>query len=121
MEGANPPTAVFVANSLMMRGCWEYIHEMLLSVPEDVAIIAFLERNQKISRIVLHLDNDVAGITAARKIKARLAADDRFSRIRVSVNPPHRGANDYNDLLLQDIQREKEQKHRSRREAAFFI
>ncbi len=43
MEGANPPTAVFVANSLMMRGCWEYINEMPLSIPEDVAIISFDE------------------------------------------------------------------------------
>ena len=107
---------------LQQRGgwCWDG-HRLSLGGTSDVALIAFLERNPQIGRIVLHLDNDVAGITAARKIKARLAADSRFSRIRVLVNPPHRGANDYNDLLLQDIQREKEQKHRSRREAALSI
>ena len=108
--------------TLQQRDGWHWDgHRLSLGGTSDVALIAFLERNPQIGRIVLHLDNDVAGITAARKIKARLAADSRFSRIRVSVNPPHRGANDYNDLLLQDIQREKEQKHRSRREAALSI
>ena len=108
--------------TLQQRGGWSWDgHRLSLGGTSDVALIAFLERNPQISRIILHLDNDAAGITAARKIKTRLAADSRFSRIRVSVNPPHRGANDYNDLLLQDIQREREQKHRSRREAAFSI
>lgn len=108
--------------TLQRRGGWRWDgHRLSLGGASDVSLIAFLERNPQISRIILHLDNDVAGITAARKIKVRLAADSRFSRIRVSANPPHRGANDYNDLLLQDIQREKEQKHRSRREAALSI
>ena len=108
--------------TLQQRGswCWDG-HSLSLGGTSDVALVAFLERNPHITRIVLHLDNDAAGITAARKIKARFALDSRFSHIRVSVNPPHRGANDYNDLLLQDVQREKEQKHRSRREAAFSI
>ena len=108
--------------TLQQRGGWGWDgHRLSLGGTSDVALIAFLERNLQINRIVLHLDNDVAGITAARKIKARIVADSRFSRIRVSINPPHRGANDYNDLLLQDIQREREQKHHSRREAALFI
>ena len=108
--------------SLQQRSGWTWDgHRLSLGGTSDVALIAFLERNPQISRIVLHLDNDAAGITAARKIKVRLAADDRFSRIRVSVNPPHRGANDYNDLLLQDIQRERERKHHSRRKAAISI
>lgn len=108
--------------SLQQRNGWAWDgHRLSLGGTSDVALIAFLERNPQISRIILHLDNDVAGITAARKIKARLAADSRFSRICVSVNPPHRGAKDYNDLLLRDIQREREQKHHSRREAAISI
>ena len=108
--------------TLQQRCGWGWDgHRLSLGGTSDVAIIAFLERNPQISRIILHLDNDAAGITAARKIKARIVADSRFSHIRVSVNPPHRGANDYNDLLLQDIQREREQKHHSRREAALFI
>ena len=108
--------------TLQQWGGWSWDgHRLSLGGTSDVALIAFLERNPQISRIIMHLDNDAAGITAARKIKARFALDSRFSHIRVSVNPPHRGANDYNDLLLQDVQREKEQKHRSRREAAFSI
>ena len=43
MEGSTPPTAVFVANSVMLRGCWEYVNEHSLQVPRDVAIIAFDE------------------------------------------------------------------------------
>ncbi len=97
-------------------------HRLSLGGTSDVALIAFLERNPQISRIVLHLDSDVAGITAARKIKARLADDNRFSHIHVSVNSPHRGASDYNDLLLRDILHEREQKHHhSRRKAAISI
>jgi len=108
--------------SLQQRSGWTWDgHRLSLGGTSDMALIAFLERNPQISRIILHLDNDAAGITAARKIKARLAADSRFSHIRVSVNPPHRGANDYNDLLLRDIQREREQKHHSRRKAAISI
>ena len=108
--------------TLQQRGGWQWDgHRLSLGGTSDVALIAFLERNPQISRVILHLDNDAAGITAARKIKARLTADVRFSRIRVSVNPAHRGAKDYNDLLLQEMQREREQKHRSRREAALSI
>jgi hypothetical protein len=108
--------------TLQQRGGWKWDgYRLSLGGTSDVSLIAFLERNPQISRVVLHLDNDVAGIIAARKIKARLAADSRFSHIRVSVNPPHRDTNDYNDLLLQDIQREQEQKHHGRREAALSI
>jgi len=92
--------------SLQQRDGWEWDgHRLSLGGTSEVALISFLERSPQISRIALHLDNDAAGLTAARKIKVRLAADVQFSRIRVSVNPPNRGANDYNDLLLQDIQR----------------
>jgi hypothetical protein len=108
--------------TLQQRNGWDWDgHRLSLGGTSDVALIAFLERNPQIKRVILHLDGDAAGQTAARKIKKRMAEDARFRRIRVSVNPPHRGANDYNDLLLQDIQREREHKHHSRREAAISI
>lgn len=88
-------------------------HRLSLGGTSDVALIAFLERNPQILRVILHLDNDKAGIIAARKIKATLTADSRFHHIRVSVNPP-RGAKDYNVLLLQTISAEREQKQLSR-------
>ena len=108
--------------SLQQRDGWKWDgHRLSLGGTSEVALISFLERNPQICRIVLHLDNDMAGIAAARKIKARLAGDSRFCRIRVSVNPPHRGAKDYNDLLIRDIEQDREQKHHSRRRAAFSI
>lgn len=108
--------------TLQQRGGWKWDgHRLSLGGTSDVALIAFLERNPQITRVVLHLDNDAAGIAAARKIKAALAANERFSRIRVSVNPPHRGAKDYNEALLNTIRPEREQKQQSRREAAFSL
>lgn len=107
--------------TLQQRNGWEWDgHRLSLGGTSDVALIAFLERNPQITRVILHLDNDAAGITAARRIKAVLAADKRFSHLHVSVNPPHRGK-DYNDTLLSDIRLEREQKQQRRREAAFSL
>jgi hypothetical protein len=91
-------------------------HRLSLGGTSPVALIAFLERNPQIKRVMLHLDNDAAGLTAARKIKAGLAADNRFKRIRVSVNPP-RGVKDYNDALLRAVSMEREMKEQHRRTA----
>ena len=107
--------------TLQHRGGWDWDgHRLSLGGTADVALIAFLERNPQISRVILHLDNDEAGIKAARKIKAALTADSRYSHLRVSVNPPRRGK-DYNEVLLRAIRLERENKHQSRREAAFSI
>jgi DNA primase len=72
-----------------------------------VALVSFLERYPDISRVILHLDNDPAGLTAARKIKTQL--QQSHPHIRVSVNPPHQGAKDYNDFLLRAIRSQQEQ------------
>lgn len=100
---------------------WEWDgYRLSLGGTADVGLIAFLEHNPQITRVILHLDNDEAGIISARKIKARLAADSRFKHIRVSVNPPRRGK-DYNEALQNTINLEREQKLRRRREAAILI
>lgn len=100
--------------SLQRRQGWNWGgHRLSLGGTSDVALTAFLERNPQIRRVILHLDNDKAGIIAARKIKAALSADKRFRHIRVSVNPP-RGAKDYNALLLQTISAERAQKQQGR-------
>lgn len=100
--------------SLQRRQGWNWGgHRLSLGGTSDVALIAFLERNPQIRRVILHLDNDKAGVIAARKIKAALSADKRFHHISVSVNPPH-GAKDYNELLLQTISAEREQKQQGR-------
>jgi len=69
---------------------------------------------------MLRLDNDAAGIAAARKNKALLADDSRFKRIKVYINPP-RGAKDYNDALLRAINQDREQKQPSRRKADILL
>ena len=107
--------------TLQQWGGWEWDgHRLSLGGTSDVALISFLERNPQITRIILHLDNDAAGITAARKIKTELAADGQFKHIRVSINPP-RGAKDYNDALLRVIRQEKEQKQTHRRQADYLF
>lgn len=108
--------------TLQQRNGWKWDgYRLSLGGTSDVALISFLERNPQITRVIMHLDNDVAGFTAARKIKARLAADIQFRHIRVSVNPPRRGK-DYNDTLLHAIKMEQEQKQVGhRKEAGFSI
>jgi len=109
--------------TLQQRDGWDWDgYRLSLGGTSSVALISFLERNPQITRIMLHLDNDAAGVVAARTIKAELSADNRFKHIRVSYNPPHCGAKDYNDFLLRVINMEQEQKQHTkqpgRREAA---
>jgi hypothetical protein len=103
--------------SLQQRDGWAWDgHRLSLGGTTPVALISFLERNPQITRTTLHLDNDKAGLTAAGKIKAELAADGRFRRIKVSINPP-RGGTDYNEALLTVVNQEREQKQQRRRKA----
>jgi len=103
--------------TLQQRGGWAWdSHRLSLGGTSSLALISFLERNPRITRVILHLDNDLAGLTAAKKIKERLAGGDRLKRIRVTINPP-RGAKDYNDVLLRVIRQEKEQQQPNRRKA----
>ena len=98
------------SGGLAMQQGWDFdIHRLSLGGTSSVALISFLERNPQITRVMLHLDLDAAGLTAAREIKAQLKADDRFKHIRVSYNPP-RGAKDYNAALLRAVSIERKQK-----------
>ena len=51
------------------------------------------------------------------KIKTLLKSDQRFSKIRVSVNPPRSGK-DYNEKLQRTLQAIREEKHASRQKQA---
>jgi len=107
--------------AVQQRNGWNWDgHRLSLGGTSDASLIPFLERNPQITRVMLYLDSDAAGITAARKIKASLSADRRFKHINVSVNPP-RGAKDYNELLQKTITREREQIQTNRRRADFLI
>ncbi len=91
--------------SLQYRNGWQWNgHRLSLGGTSPVALIAFLERNPQITRVILHLDNDIAGLTAARKIKAQLTEESR--RLCVSINPP-RGGKDYNDALQREVRIER--------------
>lgn len=41
MDMQDPPTAVFVANSVMMKGALRLIQERNMKIPEDIAILSF--------------------------------------------------------------------------------
>ena len=82
-----------------------------------MALVAFLERHPEITRVALYLDNDLAGRTNARKIRTLLKADQKLSKLRVSVNPPRCGK-DYNEKLQHTLQAIREEKHVSRQKQA---
>jgi hypothetical protein len=107
--------------TFQMRDGWQWNgHRLSLGGTSSVALTAFLERNPQIRRVMLYLDNDAAGVKAARKIRAELAADSRFKHLRGSFNPP-RGGKDYNDALLRAVNLEREQKSQFRRQAAISL
>ena len=92
-------------------------YRLSLGGTSPVALVAFLERHPEITRVALYLDNDLAGRVNARKIKLLLKSDQRFSKIRVSVNPPRSGK-DYNEKLQRTLQTIREEKHASRQKQA---
>jgi len=92
-------------------------YRLSLGGTSHVALTAFLERHPEIRRVTLYMDNDLAGITNARKIKAMLREDVRFRHIRVSVKPPRQGK-DYNEKLIQTLEQQKALQPPSRRRQA---
>lgn len=94
--------------SLQQHEGWKWNgYRLALCGTSPVALYAFLERHPEITRVVLHMDNDRAGIINARRIKAAMAQDRRFKHIRVSVNPPRQGK-DYNDVLIAQVLKERD-------------
>jgi hypothetical protein len=78
------------------QGCWR----LSLAGTAPVALESFLKRHEQINRVILHMDNDEAGITGAARIKSLIESDSRFEHVRVSVKPV-RGNKDYNERLVQ--------------------
>lgn len=90
--------------TLQQRDGWQWNgYRLALCGTSPIALYAFLERHPEINRIVLHMDNDRAGVLNARKIKAAMQQKKSYRHIRVSVNPPRCGK-DYNDKLLHHIE-----------------
>ena len=82
-----------------------------------MALFSFLERHPEILRVTLYMDNDLAGLVNARKIKSALRRDPRFKHIRVGINPPRTGK-DYNGKLLCTLQQTREEPEVSRQKQA---
>lgn len=94
--------------TLQHQNNWNWSgHRLSLSGTSPIALLSFLERNPQINRITLHMDNDFAGLIAGCRIKKLLAENEKFSRIRVTVNPPRQGK-DYNNVLLCRIEKKKQ-------------
>lgn len=82
-------------------------YRLSLGGTSGVALFSFLERHPEILRVTLYMDNDLAGLVNARKIKSALRKDPRFKHIRVGINPPRTGK-DYNEKLLCTLQQTRE-------------
>lgn len=96
-------------------------YRLSLGGTSGVALFSFLERHPEILRVTLYMDNDLAGLVNARKIRSALHKDPRFKHIRVGINPPRTGK-DYNEKLLCRLQQIKEDLDVSRqKEAAISI
>jgi hypothetical protein len=112
-----PIDALSHATLQEMQG-WKWDgYRLSLGGTSHVALTAFLERHPEIKRVMLYMDNDLAGITNARKIKTMLREDARFKYIRVSVKPPRQGK-DYNEKLIQTLEQQKALQPPSRRKQA---
>ena len=91
-------------------------YRLSLGGTSHVALFAFLERHPEIKRVTLYMDNDLAGLKNARKIKAMLRENPSFKHIRVGINPPREGK-DYNEKLmskLQQLQNLPQRRHEKR-------
>ena len=96
-------------------------YRLSLGGTSPVALVSFLERHPEIYRVTLYMDNDLAGLVNARKIKALLENDNRFKHIRVGVNPPRTGK-DYNEKLQRTRQQMQDRQQPCRpKEAAVSI
>lgn len=112
-----PIDALSHASLQEMQG-WKWDgYRLSLGGTSHVALTAFLERHPEIRRVTLHMDNDLAGITNARKIQAMLRQDPRYKHIRVSVKPPRQGK-DYNEKLIKTIEQQKDCQQPCRRKQA---
>lgn len=112
-----PIDALSHASLQEMQG-WKWDgYRLSLGGTSHVALTAFLERHPEIRRVTLHMDNDLAGITNARKIQAMLRQDPRYKHIRVSVKPPRQGK-DFNEKLIKTIEQQKDCQQPCRRKLA---
>lgn len=79
LDAPEPPTAVFVANVVMMNGCFRALQERSLRVPEDIAIISFDDLN--VNRFM----NNLSTIAQPMQEMGRTAMNILLERLRYPV------------------------------------
>ena len=94
---------------------WQGRYYLSLGGISPLSLIHLLENQPQINHIVLGLDNDKAGLNAIEKIMVAVYEDERLQErtFCITISHPPVGK-DYNDTLLAEIKRQKEQEHRSR-------
>jgi len=94
-------------------------YRLSLGGVSDKALIGFLERHREVDRAQLCLDNDGAGHEACENIIQRLASDERFRHIKITVALPVVGK-DFNEQL-QAVHKLNRDNQIGRRHAAITI
>ena len=74
-------------------------YRLSLGGTSPLALLSFLERNPQTKKLILCLDNDVAGIQATGRIIEALGREKGLQPLKISVHPPPVGK-DYGDVLV---------------------
>ena len=82
MRSPSPPTAIFCGNDLMALGCYEALRELDLSVPDDVAVMGYDDRE-----IAQHIHPPLTTVLLPHFEMGVAAAELLFDLIE---NPPAR-------------------------------
>ena len=91
LKKTQPPTAVFVMNDLMAIGAIDAIHEAGLTVPQDIAVVSFDNRefsylvNPKLSTVEIDLRS--IGYTAAQMVAEKLSETGELANKRKVIIP----------------------------------
>jgi GntR family transcriptional regulator, arabinose operon transcriptional repressor len=89
LSGPEPPTAIFCLRDLYAAAAVEAAERLGLSVPEDLEVMAFLDRQSLLLRrpetvVRIHQDLDEMGRIAVETLKARMA-DPALRRVSALV------------------------------------
>jgi len=94
----------------MEKGTEGKYHYLSLSGTSTLALIQYLNDYPKIDHIIVCLDNDKAGRKCMDKIKETVSTDETLKNRRITIiNEPPPVGNDFNDTLLEVIQKQREE------------
>lgn len=96
MQQKNPPDAIVTCNDNIAVGVYRAVHELGLSIPDDVAIASFNDisvaqfLNPPLTTV--HLPSEEIGETAVELLLERIAGRDLAKRIRLATRIIWRGS-----------------------------